>query len=293
MKKTLSFIALTLGVTYSSLSQAADYVNVVTHFKNKTMYQFQLPMSCSLLAGNNNSGLIIAGGYQNRTIKRIESYASGNTANISDPGIAVKLLTGENRHGPIVVGEDGYTVKYMDSYAANVWKSLPRPPFQIKGIAGNNRTGLIIHNDKELAYLSSYSGTWVRKRLLEENEWTAISGIYGNNTAGVWVVIGGTALYLKESISAPLQWIASPEPTYAGPTMFAGYPSDGIIMATFESFGGGLVQPWLYTHYGVMFDKFRGIAESASVFFPGSYGRLSLIGDPRTGIAYCNDSKIL
>lgn len=290
-KITLSFLTL-FGLTSAFAANAANTVGVITDFDSGSGYQFNLPMNCALLAGNNNSGLIIAGGYQNRTIKRIESYSSGHIANISDPGIPVKFLTGENRYGPIVVAQDGYTIKYMDSYASNVWKTLPRPPFSVKGIVGNNQTGIIIFNGGELAYLSSYNGSWVRKRLFEDDPNpfnSAIGAIAGNNTSGIWVIGSGGLYYLKKS-SSGLDWVTflyTNQDDYAwGNSLdvkFTGNPSDGLIMMKYDA-----SRMNLYTHYGVEGDRFRAI-------YPYGFGRtdsgsMNIVGDPIKGVALCTDS---
>jgi hypothetical protein len=60
-KKVLTISVLALGVSANSLASGLDRVDVVTDFSEGVGYSFQLPMNCGLLAGNNNSCLIIAG----------------------------------------------------------------------------------------------------------------------------------------------------------------------------------------------------------------------------------------
>ncbi|WP_019677163.1 hypothetical protein [Arsukibacterium perlucidum] len=291
-KKAFLFGAVALGIAASSSASELNSVGVITDFKSGFGYNFELPMNCALLAGNNNSGLIVAGGYQNRTIKRIESYATGNLLDIRDPGFPVKFLTGENRYGPIVVADDGYTIKYMDSYSNNTWKSIPTPPFKVEGIAGNNQTGIVIFNDGEIAYLSSYSGSWVKKRLFDDSTsplYGEISSISGNNTAGIWIVRQNGYVYKLNKYSAVMEWVSFGNADYpfygAEDVRYAGYPSNGLVMMPYSSTGFDF-----YSHYGLQGDRFRKLKG-------GPYGRvesgaMNLVGDPSDGVAVCTDSGV-
>ncbi|MDP5144583.1 hypothetical protein ORJ00_17695 [Rheinheimera baltica] len=283
----VNLLALVVSMCGVVTNASADSVSVITNFKELRGYYFPLPMNCGLLAGNNSSGLIIAGGHKNRTIKRIESYASGYIADISDPGIPVKFLAGENQSGPIVVGEDGYTIKYMDSYAANVWKSLPRPPFNIRGIVGNNKTGIVITNGEELAYLTSYRGTWVRKQVFKDAGAGEIHGIFGNNKTGISIVTRDSVLYV-EKYTKGIVWktFLQTRDGNLPPSIFSGNPIDGLIAVAQDTWFAGSN---IYSYDGYEGGRFGPVHNHQNIYFPG--GRLNLVGDPRNGIAFCGDTS--
>lgn len=162
-------------------------VHIQTNYSSGIFYEKADPeLDCNLLTGFNQTGLIIAGGPENRRIKYMNSYARNTWERISDPKIRVEYLAGENGSGPIVAGgENGRKVRYLNSYAANVWSSVADAPFVINGIAGNNRSGPAIAGPNQIAYMPSYAAN--KWHVIQSQPFGSvkIGGITGDNRAGV------------------------------------------------------------------------------------------------------------
>ncbi len=164
-------------------------------------------INCNLITGENSNGAIIAGGYQNRTIKYVTSQSASNWKQLSDPKIPVSHITGHNRTGPIIA--HSRTVKYMNSYRSNNWKTLRSAPAYIEGLAGDNNSGPVIFNGQNVWYMNSYSSN--RWHKLRRPAPFRIKGITGNNREGI-IAYGyyGELAYVSSYASANWTWLSYP-----------------------------------------------------------------------------------
>ena len=189
-------------------------------------------ISCNLIAGENRYGAIIAGGYQNRTIKYVTSYKYSNWAQLADPRMQVSHITGDNRYGTIVA--HGRTVKYMSSYRNNTWVTLRSAPVHVEGIAGDNRAGPVIFNGQDVWYMDSYrANTWHK---LHRPAPFRIKTITGNNREGI-IALGyyGEAAYVSRYKTANWTWLTG---SYDGVDLISGTIASGLILFDDDYFSG-------------------------------------------------------
>ncbi len=182
-KKILGFSALALSVNsfaVSDLSFIASYASPNWEPVDTNTHS----VDCQLLTGENTKGVIVAGEYENRTIKYLTSYAAANWKQLSDPDMPVTHISGENQFGVVIAGGlDNRTVKYMNNYNQNIWsKELRKAPFDIQGLAGSNYRGPIVFNGRKIAFMNSYAANqWY---IVRSEAPFDIAGISGENTYG-------------------------------------------------------------------------------------------------------------
>lgn len=248
---------------------------------------------CSLMTGDNRSGLIVVSDFDNRRyVQKIESYNTESWVKLNQAPFPVKHLTGDNRYGPIIAGADTKktSVSYMNSYRANKWINLPDAPFEVQGLAGDNYKGPIIFNGDTLAILEHYA----------QPEWNVLNhapfplgsivGITGDNHYGVLAHTFSDVAFI-DNYSTGVWTVLPSIPMNSGsfplrPRIIAitGYVNSGVIVQTEHG------EYW-YMHLSKNSNgstKFDGRwIQAYNTNF--SMQKKELSGDLNNGIAFCHN----